>query len=811
MERIHLEPGAQQRIERMLAQMREEREAGIRVKTHKSRILTEVIAETDLLPMIRRQAKVFEALLASAPIHILDDELIVGNPASVPFGAEISHLQGIWPEHELDALKRDGYRLDPEDRAYILEANEFWRSRTGAQRLAQLYEVDRLWETLKLVGRLPEDASREDMVPGIGAMSGGYGAKFEMGNFLATPCFDLVVHQGLEGLRDQYRAALDAHRLDHRNAVDELDFLSAMMVTVEAMIVFAARIAAAVGEAANAASDPSRAAELRELQAICAKVPLKPAETFHEALQAYWFIFLMVQPMPAPGMGRLDQWLLPFYEADLAAGRITRERALELLCCLRLKDMQIHVAGGQALRSRWAGDGKWHNCTLGGQLADGSDATNALSYLFLDAALACPVPNHTLTIRVHEGTPKPLITRGLEVAATGLGLPAFVGDMSIIPYLLSNGVDIEEARNFDIAGALSIAIPGHSRGVGIELFSLTRVMELAVHGGWDPVSGKQTGPKTVPLDEAPDFESFLDSFRQQLNEFITRCGELNSLTLQYMGERTARVPDSMLMKDAVSVARDGYQRTMPYENASIINPIGMVNVADALTAIRHRVFETGEVSGAELTEALDSDWSGERGRQIRELCMHSPKYGSDELGDEMMALVFDEIAHFAHKTPTMREGTNKPSALTIGAICWPRNQHYGATADGRMKKDPLAKTAMSPTNRPSSLSALFEYAARVPQQPFQCTELDVPLVPGVLDNPAARERMSDLMCDYFRKGGKHVQINIVDRKSMTEALSEPKRHADLAVRLGGGSCYFTRLAPEIQRDLIDGYAFEEIA
>ncbi|MBN1850027.1 MAG: formate C-acetyltransferase, partial [Deltaproteobacteria bacterium] len=548
------------------------RKSQIPISVNKARLMTESFRKTEGKPTLIRSALAFAHVVEHAKIFIKDQELLVGNPASQPWGVEITHLWGTWPEDEIESLKRDGYRITEEDKKEILELNRYWEGRTLTARMTQLYDDEILWPFAQAGIVLPSFKSKEEGWGAGGLVGGGYGIHHEISNVLATPDIGKAIKHGLNAIIAEAESELSATRLNGIAAVRKADFLRAVLIALPAVIRLAERFSILATEMAQKEKDTVRRVELMRIAEICKRVPAEPARDFREALQSYWFMFLVMLPSGTLGMGRLDQLFYPWYKRDKESGVITDEEVVELLAMLRLRSMEITIQGSSAHRSKWAGGSKWHNCIIGGQTRTGADATNALSYLILDAALECPTPHHTLTMRVHEGTPSSLLQKGLEVIRTGLGMPALVGDPSMIDYLLTKGIDMPEARDYNMSGSMNITLTGGSRLAASPMFLLPRVLLIAMNGGEDPRDGKRFGPQTKPLEDHTSFEEFMETFKTHLAFFLKCQAEFNNVTTRAVGECCPRPIDSVLMKDAISVGCDLMERTMAYDNSNHVNP-----------------------------------------------------------------------------------------------------------------------------------------------------------------------------------------------------------------------------------------------
>lgn len=320
-------------------------------------------------------------------------------------------------------------------------------------------EDERILKLLKAGLVLPpwKDKSQGRGVGGGYAQSGlGLGPSLVL---LLVDYTKILDHGTLE-LIEQARECQSRLRFTDAVSIDKFRYYRAVIMAFEAMNTLADRYSRLAYEMAYKEKDPVRRAELQTIGETCAWVPRHKPRTFREAIQCFWFQFLMLSPSTTLPGGRFDQYMYPYYKADLEAGRITREEAVELLCCMRLKDMELNRTSGKNNRKKNAGFAKWHNFVIGGVKPDGTDATNDLSYMLLDAALITRTPHHTITLRVAPSTPKELLLKGAECIKAGLSMPAFISDESYTEFFTMHGVSVEDARDFAITGCLDANLPG---------------------------------------------------------------------------------------------------------------------------------------------------------------------------------------------------------------------------------------------------------------------------------------------------------------------------------------------------------------
>jgi pyruvate-formate lyase len=776
------------------------------VSIAKGLLVTEAFRQSEGEPQVVRCGRALAQVLDNIPIHIGADDLLLGNLASKPGAVELTCLWAPWPEEELDALCAGGFSVENADRAGIRQMNEYWRRQCLTSRMTSLYDEERLWPYAQLGVVLPAFRSKEEGWGPGGMIGCGWGIHHEISQIIGVFQFEKVIERGLDALIQEAREELAGTQLFSAAAVAKVDQLRAIVIALEAVKRYAERFARLAEDEAASEADPSRRQELLELAAICRQVPARPARTFREAMQSLWFMVLMVLPSGVLSFGRLDQYLQPYYEADLAAGRITEDQALELIQWLRIKDSQIVITAGRTHRSKYGGLAKWHNCVIGGQTTDGQDATTPLSYLMLRAARLCPTPHPTLTMRVHANTPDSLLAEALDLIATGIGVPALISDDSTIPYLVDQGVSLEAARNYAIAGSLGVNVPGQSRTIAWPMFTAPRVMEFAFYGGKDPRTGAQVGPQTTPLAQCASYEQFLDALKTQLAHFIELQGEFNNVTMQSYAERYPQTVETALTEGGLQSHQNILGRTLAYENGSAINPIGMINVADSLAAIKKLVFDEQVISAEGLHEALVSDWQCEGGAKLRELALAAPKYGNDDdYADSIAADIYAFWAEKVSSLTTVYGGRFIPAAITIGTANWPGGALTGATPDGRRSGENLAAESLTPMSGRDAAGpdAVLRSAAKIDQSGWQSLSLELFLPPAAFQATGGRDSVAKAVRDYFARGGKHVQFNVVDAQTLVDARAEPVRYPDLIVRIGGCSAYFTQLPEAIQQELIE--------
>ena len=769
------------------------------------KLANESLDQTAREPMLLRRAKLHAHVLDHMPIFIEPEDLLCGSGASKPFGLEMQYEYGVWTRDEVESLKSEIYTIDPKDEEELYRLNERFAENALNSNLVDalsrsLGMDERMWPFMQSGVILPPWKDRRGGSGGGFAMSGyGLGPGF----FLVCVDYERILREGAQSIIDEARQCLRDLRYTSGDAIEKKDYWEAVILVYEAWIRFAERYAALCEALAGEEKDPGRERELREMGRICRKVPRASAESFREALQSFWLTFLMALPSPTTSAGRFDQYMWPYLQKDLAEGKLTEGEALELLEILRCKVMKINRVSGKANRAKNAGMAKWYNWTIGGVDAEGNDATNPLTYLLLEAAKETKLPHHTLTLRVHPGTPEKLMTKALEVVRTGIGMPAFVGDESYIRFFVENGMPLEDARDYCMTGCVDGNVPARSRSQVVTFFIIPQALDVFMHNGYCRHTKETVGIPTGDVTQMATFEEFYEGFKKQFKYLLSMASERNNVEL--IAQR-ALFPDpfrSALMKDGVKDGKDLLNKRFAMENCSCLGAVGGVNTGDALSAVKELIYDKKKYTMAQLLRALDADWEGYE--EMRQDFIRAPKYGNDlDAPDAMVAEVYRLFAESCAENPTAYGGHVTPNAISISAH-QPGGAVTGATPDGRRGGDILADASLSPDRGrdKNGPTAVFRSAMKVDQDPYQGTLMNMKLHPAMLRSEEDLVKLGSMIKTYLTHGGKHIQFNVVDRAEMEDAQRRPEQHSDLVVRVAGYSAYFTRLPEAIQNEVMD--------
>lgn len=769
------------------------------------RLANESLDATGGEPMLLRRAKLHAHILDHITLFIEEDDLLCGSGASKPFGLEMQYEYGVWTKDEVESLKSEIYTITPADEEELYRLNERFAGNSLNHNLVEtmgksLGNNERLWPFMKSGCILPPWKDKTGGSGGGFAMSGyGLGPGFS----LVAVDFSRILRDGAKGVIEEARQCLRDLRYEAADSLEKQYFWEGVILVYEAWVRFANRYADLAEKMAAEESQAWRKAELLEMARICRKVPYEPAETFREAMQSFWFAFLMVCPSPTSTAGRFDQYMYPYYRKDIDEGRITDDQVLELLEIMRCKVMKLNRVSGKANRTKNSGMAKWYNWTIGGQKEDGSDATNELSYLLLEAAKDTHLPHHTITVRVHENSPKEFLIKALEVVKTGLGMPAFLGDNSYLHFFQDGGLSLEQARDYCATGCVDGNVPSTTRTQVAVFFIIPQAMDICMHNGWCRYTKEKVGTETGDVTQMETFEEFKEAVYAQMAFLMEMANERINVELIAERELFPDVFRSSLMKDGVKVGKDMFNRHFEMENAAVLGAVGGVNTGNALAAIKKLVYEEKKYTMAQLLEALDADWEGYE--EMRKDFQNAPKYGNNlDYVDQLVAEVYDRYAKICLSLPCAYGGTLRPNAISISAH-QPGGAVTGATADGRKGGEILADASLSPDHGQdhSGPLAVFQSAMKVNQDAYQGTLMNMKFHPSALKTHSDLEKLASVIQTYLTHGGKHIQFNVVNKEEMVDAKVHPEAHPELVVRVAGYSAYFTRLTEGIQDEVIN--------
>ncbi|HSL41764.1 MAG TPA: trans-4-hydroxy-L-proline dehydratase [Desulforhopalus sp.] len=739
------------------------------------------------LPVLR--ARWFKYLCERKSLYIGPGELLVGErgpaPKAVPTFPELTCHSGD-DLRILNDRTMTSYRVAEEDiRRYEEEVIPYWQGRSMRDLIFS--EVPEEWRRAYEAGLFTE--FMEQRAPGHTALDG------------------TIYRMGMEDFQAKIVDRLN--RLDYANdpiAADRAEQLQAMAISCEAAIIFAERHAALAEEMAKVENDPLRREELQEIASICRRVPAQAPRTFHEALQMYWFVHLgtitELNGWDAMSPGHLDQHLYPFYQQDVAAGVLDREKAKELLSCLWIK-VNNHTAppkvGVTAKESGTYND--FTQINLGGVDAHGADGCNEVSYLCLEVADELHLLQPQPSVHISSKTPERFLKAATRVIRKGYGYPSVFNSEAVIMEQLRVGKTVEDAREGGTSGCIETGAFGKEAYILTGYLNVPKILELALNNGVDQLTGKRVSIATGDAAGFTSFGQLYDAFTRQLEHIVQLKIRVNNYIERMYAKYSPAPFLSVVIHDCIDQGRD-YYNGGPRYNTNYIQCTGIGTVTDSLSAINTHVFGEGQLTMGKLLETLRRNFEGEEALRLR-LWNRTPFYGNDDdRADTIMRRVYDSLfAAIDGKANT------KGSVYHLNMLSTTCHVYFGkmlgASANGRFAHLPSSDgTSPSHGADRNGPTAVIKSLAKMDQLKSGGTLLNQRFLPSVLAREQDLDKLGGLIRTYFSLGGHHIQFNVVDTRTLRDAQSHPDDYRNLLVRVAGYSDYFVDLDREHQEEII---------
>jgi pyruvate formate-lyase/glycerol dehydratase family glycyl radical enzyme len=744
----------------------------------------------DAVPIFR--AKVVNHIMENMTTLIFDDELIVGTATNAYRGANLhpDFQSSSWYISDIDEFStrsKDPYYISPEDKETILETLKYWEGKSMEDLADQV------------LPKHIQELEKDDIIC-VGLQNGVSGE---------TLCdHEKILTVGIRGYIEECRRNIDNLVPQSMEDQAKIDFWKACIIQAEGLITYANRMADEAERQAAECADDKRKQELLTIAENCRVVPEHPPQNFHQALQAIWFVhvyFYIEVCTTACGFGRFDQYMWPFYKKDVIDEKnITRKEALELLQCFYLKTCEVYEVRDSWYATSFAGYPMWQILMVGGQTSDGKDATNDLSYLCLEAADELQTTQPVMAVRVWEGTPEELIKFGCRMIQEGQANPGFFNDDVGIKIALKKGGTMEEARDWAIVGCVQPAPGGGSADGSPDAgyVNMGKMIELVLHNGVDPRTGKQVGLKTGDPREFKNIEEFKDALKKQIIHHydLIRTG-YNMMQSIHMN-RYPVIFASMVTKGCVESGKSVQHGGAKYSTAGMY-VTGAANLADCIAAIEKCVFEDKDITMDELIKACDANFEGYE--RIRQLLLNRPeKYGNnqeraDNIYKEMMHYIADTVQEWKDA-----RGGHYSFGIDSQTMNIPHGAVTGALPDGRLAGEPLCDAASPMMGRDiNGPTATVKSVANV--EPAKLEEgalFNLRFDPRGVQGEKGLNIIDGVIKTFFDSGGHHIQINVVDNETLKDAQKNPEKYKGLMVRVAGYMAYFTELDKSAQDAII---------
>lgn len=783
-------------------------ETEFHVDSQRALLLTEAYKTYENAPQSIKCARALENILLHADIQIYPDELLVGQSAApfkaAPIYPEFSY-KWIMDEMEnspFDQREHDEYYMTEQTAEELRAIADFWDGKTVSEEIEKTLS----WE----------DKKGSNMGRGLYLLNlyhlGG------VGHFIAD--YKMLLSKGYGGIKQM---VLDA--MSKTEDEEKTDFYKSQLIVLDASMAYINRYAVLAAELAAAESDPKRKAELEQISSNCRHVASNPARTTWEALQLWHIateIILIESNGHSVSYGRMDQWLYPYYKADMDCGQVSKDFIQELL-----DSTYIKCGANSKLRDKmtvisnagrgWGGE----SLTVGGVNRDGSDATNDLTMMLIDASihtrLACP----WLCVRVHEHTPDELKIKYTEAIRAGFGHPKLYNDQAAIPAQLKKGRTLEEARDYAIVGCVEIDTPGEEYGWHDAAYmNIAKVFEMAINGGrcmscgehcpMHPIcggAGTHLGPDYGSLATFQSFDEVLEAYDKQMEYWTERM--YNGIEAMDMAHRKMKpLPYvSALYANCIETGVDLSAGGAKYNHTGP-QGAGIATVADGMAVIKQLVFEEKKITGVELLTAVNYNWQGfdELYALVNSDKVHH--YGNDDdYADELGSIAFNTYCKHIENRTNCRGGSYTPGVYTVSANVG-LGLIQGASPDGRTAQEPISDN-MSPVHTLASShdvegpTAMLKSVTKLDHvRATNGTLLNWKVSPECMSGETGRDNLIHLLDVYFDRKGMHSQINVMSSDMMRDALVHPEKYKDMLVRVAGYSAYFVELSKPLQYDLI---------
>jgi len=780
-----------------------------RVTLDRAVLFTESFKETENQPLVLRWAKALKHFAEKAPVTIFPDELVVGRPNTWlgRWGIVYPELDGTVMPSGVEMFRKNKGKpgevaVTDEDATIINEVlTPYWAGKDYATNF-----IRSLPEETRFMMYGPDPKNTIMMTIVVMATSPMRHSQ----NW--TPDFSKILTRGVKGIREEAQAKLAALS-EPRDLVYKRPFLDAVIMTCDAMTIWSRRYAQLATELAAEEKNPQRKHELQEIAEVCEWVPENPARTFREALQAQWWgqMFNRIeQTSSAMGQGRWDQYLWPFYQKDLAEGRITKESATELLHCVWLQMAQcVELKLNPVAAAGTEGFSKFEDICLGGQTPDGRDATNDLTYLILESTRAlqitCPEP----CLRIHANTPDRLLHYIAEVVKDGKGFPKLLNDEMVIPFYLANGATLKEALDWTISGCCENRLINRETNVtGNGGINYGSAVEMTFRNGKLKVfKDLQFGVQTGDPRSWKNYEDVWKAFCQQLEHMAKHALIQQHVALRIKPQYFAAPATSMLHDLAMSECRDLHTHGDYIPGAidhGCFEAIGKATAVDSLAAVKHLIFDTRKLTWDQLLTAIENNWEGHEA--VRQMCVNAPKYGNgiewvDAIGFEIERAVLD----FLHKHPKPHNQAFLLRQIPItfhvpmGKVTW-------ATPNGRKANEYLAEgisashgmDVKGPTVSLNSMARARNLSYREKGGDL----INLKFSPANVAGEEGTRRLMQIIRTWSDLKHWHIQFNIIRKETLLAAQKDPEKYRNLIVRIAGYSAYFVDLSPMQQAEII---------
>lgn len=754
-----------------------------------AKIITDAYKLNEDKPRIIQRALALKDAMEQLEICVDPEELIVGNrTAGVRFGVVFPESGSTWVDREFETLptrSQDKFQVREEDISYFRDIiKPYWKGKSLEDILRERYgkEIDEIARVVKI--------NQKDHAQGH-----------------ICPDCAMWLKKGPSLLMDEAKIQMQAAAPMQSSAGSKRDFYQSVFIVMQGAKHFMERYSRLLSEKAAQESCPALKANMEENARICDRLSKQPPETFHEAVQSLWFLFVilhMESNASSFSPGRMDEYLWEFYENDRIKGILDQQKALEILECLWLKFNEIVYMRNAESAKFFAGFPIGFNIAIGGQDRDGKDFVNDLSFLLLKAQEHLGLPQPNLSVRLHEHTGDELLREAVRVVAKGSGMPQFFNDKAVIPSMCELGIKERDARDYAIVGCVELTTQGDNLGWSdAAMFNLNKVLELTLNGGRCLLTGEQLAPDYGDLTAYQTFEDLEAVFKRYLDEYMEKmvlaCAEVEQAHIDLLPSPFLSAVIKECMVKGLDITAGG-----AHYNLSGIQMIQVANLADSMAAVKKFVFEERRIGKKELLEALQNNFNGQE--IMRSMLLNKcPKYGNDVDWVDALGVKWAEYFKKRLSQYTNHRGGRYHTGMYTVSAHVPMGENVGASPDGRLAGEPLADGGMSPVygRDIAGPTAVLKSVSKLDKSlTTNGGLLNMKFLPEFFQTDSGIDKFTKFLRTFVDLEIPHIQFNVVRREDLLAAKENPNQYRSLTVRVAGYTAYFTELADELQDEII---------
>lgn len=755
-----------------------------------ARIITRVYQENEHLSIPEKRALSLKAAMEELEIGFEKEELIVGNRTKgVRYGVVFPESGCSWVNNEFETLPtrpQDQFHVKEED---IQEFREkiypYWKGKSmedvikhhGGQEIQSIAKVVKINQKDHAQGHICPDSA-------------------------------LWLKMGPLGLMNQAQEKLQTCEESQK------EFYECVVLVMQGACTFMKRYHDMIMENIDEVEEPYQQS-LRTVANNCLNLTKRPPETFHEAVQSLWFLFVLLHMESNASSfspGRMDQYLYPYYQKDIESGKISMEDALDILECLWLKFNQIVYLRNQNSAKYFAGFPIGFNIAIGGEDENGNDTYNELSLLCLQCQYDLGLPQPNLSVRLNRNSSHELMQKAIEVVSKGSGMPQFFNDEAIVHALMELGIEKKDALNYAIVGCVELTTHGNNLGWSdAAMFNLNKALELTLNHGKCLLTHEQIGLDLGGLDTYQTFEDLEKAFQQQIDYFIDKMMQCEVIVEKAHQDCLPTAFLSSVIDDCLENGLDVTKGGAKY-NLSGIQMIQIANLADSLAAMKQLVYDDQVIDAKELLAALQSDFKGYEIIQTM-LLNKVPKYGNDVEWVDRLGAKWAEYFRSRMKDYTnYRSGPYHTGMYTVSAHV-PMGENVGASPDGRNALTPLADGGMSPVygRDLKGPTAVLKSVSRLNNSlTTNGGLLNMKFLPEFFETKNGMNKFENFLRAFVDLKVPHIQFNVVRREDLEDAQIRPQLHKSLTIRVAGYTAYFVELAHKLQDEIIERTTYDNI-